>query len=425
MSRRTFLALSAIVIVGCRSQSDDVWSDRRRPEHLDQRAHDRPVDGDHARAADQPDAADDRTDRRNPSPPFWPPTRSRSAWRPATPTAVGRAVDAPRPVRCRPRASRSCWEIEGLDGSPFGGGVARRQIASTGGSVHVVADVSEPVTYRFRVDGYESPEGRTAPIDDRRFESASPPQPASTTKPASTPRTATSPSGRPISSCSSATSSTRARRTRSATAGSAPTREPSRSTWTGYRARYATYLADEQLQASRAACPWLVIWDDHEVENNYAGPAPAGSRGGGRRSPARRAMAYQAWWEHTPTRLPLPDPAAADYPIYRSVDVGDLLTISALDGRQYRSDQVCDATLDVGPPCPGWDDPTRTMLGAEQEAWLGGPLRVDDESLELRRSADRDDRSPVRRHRRDPQLRPVGRVRAGARPSPRRGTAAI
>ena len=46
------------------------------------------------------------------------------------------------------------------------------------------------------------------------------------------------------------------------------------------------------------------------------------------------------------------------------------MTISALDGRQYRSDQVCDATLDVGPPCPGWDDPTRTMLGAEQEAWL-------------------------------------------------------
>ena len=42
----------------------------------------------------------------------------------------------------------------------------------------------------------------------------------------------------------------------------------------GYRARYATYLADEHLQASRAACPWLVIWDDHEVENNYAGLVP-------------------------------------------------------------------------------------------------------------------------------------------------------
>ena len=81
-------------------------------------------------------------------------------------------------------------------------------------------------------------------------------------------------------------------------------------------------------------------------------------------------MAYQAWWEHTPTRLPAPDPAADDYPIYRSVDIGDLLAISMLDGRQYRSDQVCDATLDVGPPCPGWDDPTRSMLGAEQEAWL-------------------------------------------------------
>src|SRR4051794_699460 len=137
----------------------------------------------------------------------------------------------------------------------------------------------------------------------------------------------------------------------------------------GYRARYATYLADEDLQASRAACPWLAIWDDHEVENNYAGlqpqdPAEAAS------FPARRAVAYQGWWENTATRLPAPDPAGADYPIYRSADFGELLTISALDGRQYRSDQVCDATLDVGPPCPGWDDPNRTMLGAAQEAWL-------------------------------------------------------
>src|SRR6185369_11652539 len=38
-----------------------------------------------------------------------------------------------------------------------------------------------------------------------------------------------------------------------------------------YRARYATYKSDPALQAAHAAAPWLVVWDDHEVSNDYAG----------------------------------------------------------------------------------------------------------------------------------------------------------
>src|SRR5439155_39093 len=38
-----------------------------------------------------------------------------------------------------------------------------------------------------------------------------------------------------------------------------------------YRDRYATYKMDPNLQASHAAFPWILTWDDHEVENNYAG----------------------------------------------------------------------------------------------------------------------------------------------------------
>ena len=259
------------------------------------------------------------------------------------------------------------WEIEGLDGSPLGDGVARAD-ASTGGSVHVVADVSEPIMYRFRVDGYQSPEGRAAPIDDVdsiRIASAT----------CQHYETGFYAAHRDIAEWApdlvlflgdfiyeDAANPIGDGRVRSHE-GAEPI------DLDGYRARYATYLVDEHLQASRAACPWLVIWDDHEVENDYAALHPQDPADESA-FPARRALAYQAWWEHTPTRLPAPDPAAADYPIYRSVDFGDLLTISALDGRQYRSNQVCDATLDVGPPCPGWDDPTRTMLGAEQEAWL-------------------------------------------------------
>lgn len=148
----------------------------------------------------------------------------------------------------------------------------------------------------------------------------------------------------------------------------------------GYRARYATYLSDPHLQASRAVAPWLTIWDDHEVENNYAGVVsePDGEADGDAAVfAARRTAAYRAWWENTPTRLPMPeldrDPTAA-YPIHRGVDVGELVRISALDGRQFRDDQLSEVILDPGPPVDGWDDDARTMLGAEQELWVADRL---------------------------------------------------
>ena len=51
-----------------------------------------------------------------------------------------------------------------------------------------------------------------------------------------------------------------------------------------YRARYALYKSDRLLQAAHLACPWIVTWDDHEVENNYAGDDQPG-RGAGRAVP--------------------------------------------------------------------------------------------------------------------------------------------
>jgi alkaline phosphatase D len=138
----------------------------------------------------------------------------------------------------------------------------------------------------------------------------------------------------------------------------------------GYRARYAQYLSDPQLQASRAACPWLVIWDDHEVDNNYAGLVPenpADATG----FAARRAAAYQVWWEHMPVRLPPPH-GRRPYRINRRVRWGTVADMILLDGRQYRSDQACgDAVFDTDPPCPEAADPSRTMLGTQQEDWLG------------------------------------------------------
>ncbi len=137
----------------------------------------------------------------------------------------------------------------------------------------------------------------------------------------------------------------------------------------GYRARYAQYLADPQLQASRAACPWLVIWDDHEVDNNYAGLVPEDPSDADEFA-ARRAAAYQVWWEHMPVRLPPPHRRGA-YPIHRRLRWGELADLILLDGRQYRSDQAClDVVLSVDPPCGEAADATRTMLGTDQERWL-------------------------------------------------------
>nr|MBA3606025.1 alkaline phosphatase D family protein [Acidimicrobiia bacterium] len=140
-----------------------------------------------------------------------------------------------------------------------------------------------------------------------------------------------------------------------------------------YRARYAQYLTDPDLQTARAACPWLVIWDDHEVENNYAGLTPQDPADAALFA-ARRDAAYRAWWEHMPVRLPPPS-AGVPFEINRAVRWGGLAEVALLDGRQFRSPQVCGApVLSLEPPCPEAADPARTMLGPDQEAWLGATL---------------------------------------------------
>ena len=137
-----------------------------------------------------------------------------------------------------------------------------------------------------------------------------------------------------------------------------------------YRQRYAWYKSDPDLQAAHQAAPWFVVWDDHEVQNDYAGSTPSG--GDAATFAARRGAAYRAWWEHMPVRLPAPgDDPAAEYRIYRDARWGDLVGLALLDGRQYRSDQACTGPT-AAAACPGIGGDERTMLGAEQERWLAG-----------------------------------------------------
>ena len=88
----------------------------------------------------------------------------------------------------------------------------------------------------------------------------------------------------------------------------------------------------------------------------------------------RRLAAYQAWWEHMPVRMARPE-SLDDITIYRTISWGGLADLIMLDGRKYRTNQAClDVVLSIDPPCPAAALPARTMLGAEQEAWLADQL---------------------------------------------------
>jgi alkaline phosphatase D len=145
----------------------------------------------------------------------------------------------------------------------------------------------------------------------------------------------------------------------------------------GYRGLYAAYKSDLSLRAAHAIAPWIVTWDDHEVENNYQGDFP--SEGTDTPDPQdfldRRAAAYRAWWENMPVRLP--SPTGPSWAMHRGVDFGQLVSLSVLDTRQYRSDQHCEPS-DIGPRCDDAFDDDFTVLGTEQETWLRDRLGESD-----------------------------------------------
>ena len=141
-----------------------------------------------------------------------------------------------------------------------------------------------------------------------------------------------------------------------------------------YRARYALYKSDADLQAAHARLPWIVTWDDHEVENDYANDrAPSGR---GEAFLARRAAAYRAYWEHMPLRW-AQRPQGAQAQLYRRYHWGKTADLHVLDARQYRDYQVCTPPHEGGSrtireaTCPERVDPKLSLLGAAQEQWLG------------------------------------------------------
>jgi alkaline phosphatase D len=138
-----------------------------------------------------------------------------------------------------------------------------------------------------------------------------------------------------------------------------------------YRVRHAQYKTDWALQAVHEAFPWIVTWDDHETENDYAGLIPE--------NPAdqpifeeRRARAYQAYYEHMPLRRSSL-PQGSSLQLYRRLSFGSLAKMHVLDTRQYRSARApanCGLDERIDGYCPSALDTSRTIVGDAQSDWL-------------------------------------------------------
>jgi alkaline phosphatase D len=146
---------------------------------------------------------------------------------------------------------------------------------------------------------------------------------------------------------------------------------PESTTLETYRARYSLYRSDANLREAHRLFPWILTWDDHDVQDNYAGLIPKDAQPK-EEFQKRRAAAYQAYYEW----LPMPKaviPRGADSQLYRTLSFGPLANFIVLDGRQYRDDQPCGDGNKA--PCADFLS-ERTMLGSAQERWLEHELRA-------------------------------------------------
>lgn len=131
-----------------------------------------------------------------------------------------------------------------------------------------------------------------------------------------------------------------------------------------YRIRHAQYKSDPDLQAAHAVAPWLVAFDDHEIENNWAADV---SSTGAPSFARRRANAFQAYYENMPLRRSSV-PGGTSMRVHRRVDWGPLARFHLLDTRQFRDDQACEDGIRAG--CDDRLDTGRTLLGEDQRRWL-------------------------------------------------------
>lgn len=138
-----------------------------------------------------------------------------------------------------------------------------------------------------------------------------------------------------------------------------------------YRTRLSQYRADPLLHNMHALCPWIVTWDDHEFDNNYADDISEELHIDPVEFLIRRANSYQAYYEMMPLR-PRSLPQGPNMRLYREAKFGRLADFFVLDTRQYRTDQPNgDKRSPLNEDALNRDN---SLLGTEQREWLKSRL---------------------------------------------------
>ena len=132
----------------------------------------------------------------------------------------------------------------------------------------------------------------------------------------------------------------------------------------GYRKKYKYYLNDTFYRKARKELPFVFIWDDHEVKDDYSGVDLM------KNNPDKIKSAYQAFFEYTPIRK------IKDFQIYRNITIGNLLSMNLIDGRQYRDSNPCKVGQMLNIPCTlkSYND-DKNYLGKDQKEWLKNSLK--------------------------------------------------
>ena len=138
-------------------------------------------------------------------------------------------------------------------------------------------------------------------------------------------------------------------------------------TYQDYLDKYSLYRSDPALRAVHQHFPMVMLWDDHEVQDNYAGGAKDGGLPPGKHySAKRKAAAYKAFYNSMPA-------FTTGQRQYRTLNFGKTVDLIVMDQRRYRDNQPCDDA--VVPPCADWNSP-RNLLGKTQLAYVQKQLQA-------------------------------------------------
>jgi alkaline phosphatase D len=132
-----------------------------------------------------------------------------------------------------------------------------------------------------------------------------------------------------------------------------------------YRGNYLYNLLDEHMRRFNAGASQVVLWDDHEVRDNWyeERDLAADTRYTVKSVPLLAARARQAFFEYNPLPLASGDEAGR---IYRAIPFSPAVEIFALDMRSYRGRNSTNRQPAAGPES--------ALLGPAQVEWLTSRL---------------------------------------------------